>query len=264
MRIGEIDVTPLSDGFLAMPPIYFGEAADWGPHKALLNEEGNIPVPIGCFLIRTGGQTVLIDAGIGDLDFGSIGRGGELPAQLAAEGVSPADIDLVICTHLHLDHSGWLVKDEKPFFPNATVRFGAGDWQQFVVDGVDDPGTKMRVQLLADLDRVDMIDGDDVVLAPGITSRHAPGHTHGHNVLVLSSGDERAVLLGDAVTCPVQLEEPDWQAMSDVDKDLAARTREALFTELEGTDTVAVAAHFPGLEFGRILPGQGKRYFSVF
>jgi glyoxylase-like metal-dependent hydrolase (beta-lactamase superfamily II) len=143
------------------------------------------------------------------------------------------------------------------------VRFGAGDWDQFVVDGADDPGTKARVQLLADLGRVEIIDGDDVLLAPGLTSRHAPGHTHGHNVLVLSSGDERAVLLGDAVTCPVQLEEPDWMAMSDVDQKMAARTREALYAELEGTDTLMVGAHFPGLEFGRVLPGEGKRYFTV-
>ena len=202
MRIGEIDVTPLSDGFFNMPPEYFGETADWGPHKELLGDDGNLRVPIGCFIVRTAAQTVLVDAGLGDLDLGAMGRGGELPAALDAAGVAPADIDLVVCTHLHLDHSGWLVKDGAPFFPNATVRFGAGDWEQFVVQG-------------------------------------------------------------EVPTCPVQLEEPDWQAMSDVDKDMAARTREALFKELEGTDSVAVAAHFPGLEFGRILPAKGKRYFSV-
>jgi glyoxylase-like metal-dependent hydrolase (beta-lactamase superfamily II) len=119
------------------------------------------------------------------------------------------------------------------------------------------------VQLLADLGRIDVIDSDDTTVAPGITARHAPGHTHGHMVLVLSSGDERAVLVGDAVTCPVQLEEPDWMAMSDVDQQMAARTRDALYAELEGTDTTVVGAHFPGLEFGRVMTGKGKRYFSV-
>ncbi|MBA3653205.1 MAG: MBL fold metallo-hydrolase [Actinobacteria bacterium] len=263
MRIGEIDVTPFSDGFFSMPPAYFGESADWEPHKALLNDSGNLIVPIGCFIVRTGGQTVLVDAGLGDLDLGEMGKGGALPAELAAAGVTPDEIDVVVCTHLHLDHSGWLVKDGAPFFPNATVRFGAADWDQFVVDQHGGPQTAVDIKLLADLGRVETIDGDDVSIAPGITARAAPGHTHGHNVLVLSSGEERAMLLGDAVTCPVQLEEPDWSAMSDIDAALARRTREALWRELEGTDTTAVAAHFPGLEFGRVLPGKGKRYFSV-
>jgi glyoxylase-like metal-dependent hydrolase (beta-lactamase superfamily II) len=262
VRIGEIDITPLSDGHFDMPPVYFGETADWGPHQALLNDDGNLVVPIGCFLVRTGDQIVLVDAGFGEIDVG-FGRGGDLPAELAAAGASPADIGLVVCTHLHQDHSGWLVKDGAPFFPNATVRFGAGDWDQFVVDGHDTPQTKADVQLLADLGRVDVIDSDGTAVAPGLTARMAPGHTAGHVVLVVASGDERAVLLGDAVTCPVQLEEPDWQAMSDVDKELASRTREALWQELEGSDTLMVGAHFPGLEFGRVMRGEGKRYFSV-
>ena len=148
-------------------------------------------------------------------------------------------------------------------FPNATLRFGAGDWDHFVVDGSEAPNVKDSVQLLADAGRVDVIDADGVNVAPGMTVRLAPGHTMGHLVLVLSSGDERAVLLGDAVTCPIQLEETDWAAMSDVDKDLSARTRVALWEELEKTGAIAVGAHFPGLEFGRVMPGQGKRYWSV-
>jgi glyoxylase-like metal-dependent hydrolase (beta-lactamase superfamily II) len=262
MQIGEIDVTPISDGHFDMPASYFGDAADFGPHQAMLNADGNLVVPIGCFLLRTGDRVVLVDAGMGEVDLG-FGRGGDLPAGLAAAGVAPADIDTVVCTHLHADHSGWLVKDGAPFFPNATVRFGAGDWEQFVVAGAGGPQTQTDVQLLADLGRVDVIDADGTAVAPGVTARMAPGHTAGHVVLILSSGDARGVLLGDAVTCPIQLEEPDWQAMSDVDKDLAARTREALWQELEGTDTLAVAAHFPGLEFGRILAGEGKRYFAI-
>jgi glyoxylase-like metal-dependent hydrolase (beta-lactamase superfamily II) len=263
MRIGDIDVTPVSDGHFNMPASYFGENASFEPHKALLNENGMLVVPIGCFIVRTGDLTVLVDAGLGDIDYGEVGQGGDLPASLAAHGVSPDDVDMVICTHLHSDHSGWLVKDGAPFFPNAAVRFGAGDWGQFVEQALGGPQTAADVKLLADMGRVETIDGDGVTVAPGITARTAPGHTDGHVVLVLSSGDARAVLLGDAVTCPIQLEEPDWGAMSDVDPALAARTREALYKELEGTDTLAVGAHFPGLEFGRVLPGQGKRFFSV-
>lgn len=56
-----------------------------------------------------------------------LGTGGRLLTELAAAGISPADIDTVICSHLHLDHAGWLVDGGEPVFANATVRFGAGD-----------------------------------------------------------------------------------------------------------------------------------------
>jgi hypothetical protein len=70
------------------------------------------------------------------------------------------------------------------------------------------------------------------------------------------------VLLGDAVECPVQVEESDFHIISDVDPDLAKRTRETLWRELEGTETLVGAAHFPELQLGRILSGEGRRWFA--
>lgn len=260
LKLGEISVTPVSDGVCKMPPQYFSNS-DWSAHQALLDADGVLRLPIGCFVVRTGDTTVLIDAGLGDLDLDFL-VGGQLPSALAAHGVAPADIDIVVCTHLHLDHAGWLVADGEPFFPNATVRFGAADWPKWVDEAGDDDRIRNAMLLLRDRDRVEPIDADGTTIAPGITTRSAPGHTMGHQILVLSSGEERLLLLGDAVTCPVQLEEEDWQAMSDMDQALSRRTRDALWAELEGTDTTFTAAHFPDLRFGRVLRGSGKRYFS--
>jgi glyoxylase-like metal-dependent hydrolase (beta-lactamase superfamily II) len=121
---------------------------------------------------------------------------------------------------------------------------------------------KDEFELLAAADCIQPIEADGESIAPGVTARAAPGHTLGHHCLVLSSGTERALLLGDAIACPVQLEEPEWSAMSDVDPGLAVRTREALFRELEDSSDVAVAAHFPELRFGRVMLGEGKRYWA--
>jgi glyoxylase-like metal-dependent hydrolase (beta-lactamase superfamily II) len=162
-----------------------------------------------------------------------VGLGRLLPGALAALGVRSDEVDTVVCSHPHLDHVGWLVHDGRPFFPNATVRYGSGDWDQFVA-GAD---------------------------AAGVTARHTPGHTLGHYCLVLSSGDRRAFVLGDAVECPLQLEEPDFYTLSDVDPALAARSRESLWRELEGTADLVGGAHFPGLQLGRVLAGQGRRWF---
>jgi glyoxylase-like metal-dependent hydrolase (beta-lactamase superfamily II) len=260
VKLGELEVIPVSDGTCKLPPQYFVNA-DWSAHQDLFGPDGMIECQIGCFVVRTGDTTVLIDAGVGPFDNFAF-QGGKLPGALEVAGVSREEIDLVVCTHLHLDHTGWLVRDEQRFFPNATVRFGAADWDHFVVKGKSGDMVKDEFELLAGADRLRPIEVDGEAIAAGITARHAPGHTLGHYCLVLSSGDERALLLGDAIACPVQLEEPDWQAMSDVDPALAVRTREALFRELEASGDLAVAAHFPELKFGRVLLGQGARYWS--
>lgn len=249
MKIGDVELLPLNDGTIRLPPAFY-VGLDWSTHADLLSPDGFIEIPIGCFLLRSGDRVVLLDAGMGTRTT-EWGTGGELPAALAHHGVSPDDIDTVVCTHLHIDHIGWL-----PLFAEATVRFGRGDLDHFAGD------ENVAAILGAVAGRVDLIDGDDVALAPGLTARHTPGHTPGHYGLVVSSGAERAVLLGDAVECPLQLEETDFYAFSDVDPALAARTREAVWRELEGTDTLMTAAHFPGLEFGRVLRGEGKRYFA--
>lgn len=211
--------------------------------------------------MRTGRRTVLVDAGLGPRRL-EWSVGGELPAALAAVGVAPADIDTVVCTHLHLDHAGWLVDGDEPFFANATVRFGAQDWQRWVEEAPAGDRVRQAMLVLDSRHRLDPISRDGEALAPGITARAAPGHTLGHHVVVLSSGDQRLLLLGDSVICPAQLQEEDWEAMSDMDATLARRTRDALWAELEGTSTSFTAGHFPGLQFGRVMRGAGRRFFA--
>ena len=263
MRLGELDIIPVSDGWFIAPDGYFGADADLSAHADLLDDDGRLVLPLGCFVVRTGDRTVLVDAGLGPME-SEIFQGGALLTALADAGVSPDEIDLVVLSHLHIDHCGWVVdKDLAPVFPKATLRVGAADWRDFV----DDEQAMMRgyiragLRALADAGRVETFDGD-TTLAPGIDALSAPGHTHGHACIVLSSGDERALLLGDAITCPVQLDETAWGAMSDVDPTLAARTRERMWQELEADGTVGAGAHFPGLQFGRVLSGQGRRWWS--
>jgi glyoxylase-like metal-dependent hydrolase (beta-lactamase superfamily II) len=261
MSLGDLQLISVSDGTCKIPPEYF-MGSDWSAHQELLGPDGMFTGQLGCFVVRSSQRTVLVDTGVGPLD-NQFFHGGHLPAALERAGVARDEIDTVVCTHLHLDHAGWLVQDGEPFFPNANVRFGEGDWGQFVTGGDGVGWIRNGLRLLDQRGRVEPITTDSESIAPGITARAAPGHTHGHIVLVLSSQGERLVLLGDAVTCPAQLEEPDWQAISDVDPGLATRTREALFRELEGSGDLAVAAHFPDLRFGRVLPGGGARRFVV-
>jgi glyoxylase-like metal-dependent hydrolase (beta-lactamase superfamily II) len=162
-----------------------------------------------------------------------------------------------------MDHVGWLLAGGAPFFPRATVRFGAGDWDHFVTRRGGAERTWRTMEALAAAGRLDPVAADGEPLATGITARPTPGHTPGHLSLVLASGTDRAYLLGDAVHCPAQIEEPDWVNLSDLHPALAAATRAALWEELEGSGHQFTAAHFPGLAFGRLLRGQGRRFVAV-
>ncbi|HEY2043431.1 MAG TPA: MBL fold metallo-hydrolase [Jatrophihabitans sp.] len=269
MLVGGIDIHPLVDGTFRASPGYFGDHASAEGHEDLFIREGFAWLPIGCFLVRTGGRTILVDAGIGPAMREDGPRrllvGGQLMLGLRALGVAPAEITDVVCTHLHADHCGWLFDlDALPVFTHATIWFGARDWDHFVAD----PGVWMfdhiRAGFLVAAERGDQLRlvTVDTTIAPGVTLTMTPGHTPGHLSVVVASRDRRALLLGDAIVCPVQLDEPTWQSIGDVDPELAKRVRERLFRELEDDATVGSGAHFPELQFGRVLAAQGRRWLT--
>ena len=248
MLIGDIDIRPFTDGIFRASPAYFGDHARPDSHEDLFTRHGMAWLPIGCFLVRTRDRTILVDAGmVPDLDDAGPRRfliGGQLPLGLRAIGVSPAEITDVVCTHLHSDHCGWLFDlAAAPMFPNATIWFGAGDWNPFVEGAPGAMAEHIRHGLRISA-RVQTVDRDTTV-AHGVTLTMTPGHTPRHLCVIIASGGQRALLLGDAIVCSVQLDEPTWQSMGDVDPALARQVRVRLFRELEDGVTLGAGAHFP-------------------
>ncbi len=261
MNIGELEIHSVFDGKATVPPgptyaalgvVGKGAAPeDWAAHRDLLNEEGKLEIAMGGFLVRSGDRRILIDTGIGPMDGNQ--NFGQLLGSLGTLGLSAADVTDVVLTHLHFDHIGWVSRDAEPVFPNATYRCDIRDWDHFV--GTDDHATRAMNPVT---ERFEPFDGD-VSLAPGIDTRLAAGHTPGSSIIVLSSGAARGLLVGDVVHCPVELLDDEWGGMGDVDPELARRTRNSLARELEGSEVPVAAAHFPGLQFGRLLTGEGRR-----
>jgi glyoxylase-like metal-dependent hydrolase (beta-lactamase superfamily II) len=236
-------IIPLSDGELHIPA------------TALLNRDlppqftdgdGLMAVNFGGYLIRMAGHVVVVDTGIGggalpELPIGS------LPDRLSAAGVAPADVDTVIFTHLHFDHVGW-----SALFTGARYHAHATDWAYWVTDatpetgpGREDFGAIPAPERLAPLaDRVALHDGERTEIVPGVTMRLAPGHSPGH--CIVEVGDH-AVLLGDAAHNPAQLVTDDWRSATDVDSELAARTRDRLIEELAGSGKLIAMTHHPRL-----------------
>jgi glyoxylase-like metal-dependent hydrolase (beta-lactamase superfamily II) len=269
MKIGTITIDGVSDGSLRGPPtLMFNKTeADWLPHAQFLDDEGMLPIEMGGFLVRSGDRIALVDTGIGPhADPALTGRFME---NLGVLGVAPSEVTDVVLTHLHFDHLGWATDGERRLFENATYRCHEADWEYFMGStpfddslAVSFMGGRSSSELLPPIaDRLEAWSEDGTIL-PGLDVRSAPGHTPGSTVIVISSGTDRAMLLGDVVHCPAELLSNDWEAIGDVDPKLAQRSREALARELEGANIPAAAAHFPGLRFGRLLAAEGRRRWT--
>jgi glyoxylase-like metal-dependent hydrolase (beta-lactamase superfamily II) len=271
ITVGDIRVTYLPDGETRLNATAFFPASTeegWKLHPEWLDDQSRLVCSIGGLLIESDDRKIMVDTGFGPrhVEFPGFGPfdGGELLQSLAATGVDPTEIDTVVYTHLHLDHINASVRPENDSwvlaFPNARFMIREPEWRHWA--GKNDPAGIYTETEEALRERVDLFDSDQTV-GPGVTLLSTPGHTPGHNSVVISSGQERAIILGDVVHCPVQLEEEEWACVFDVDPALARSTRDNLLAELEGSSTVTAGGHFSDFTFGRVMRGEGKRLWTV-
>jgi glyoxylase-like metal-dependent hydrolase (beta-lactamase superfamily II) len=190
-------------------------------------------LPFRAYLLRRPDATILVDAGLGPNSELLARPQNFLPASLARE-----TIDLVVLTHLHTDHIGWAVVDERPFFPNA----------RYVVSGADYGLYGSRLSVLVQRDVLTLVHGTDE-LVPGVRLWPTPGHTPGHMSVIV---DEDVVILGDVAVHPAQINDPSLAYAFEHDPQQAAATRRALFERLAGNLSHVVAAGHLPQSFGRI------------
>lgn len=269
-RIGDTLVTAISDGVLqgsleVLQNITIEEA------KARLTEAFR-PLPrftsVNTFIIRVGGRTALIDTGSGTSMGPAVGK---LPANLAAAGIDRADIDTVILTHVHPDHSNGLVDDAgRQWFPAAELVLHEAEYAFWHDDGAmaraDEQSRERnflaaRRQLAPYRSRTRQIAGGEVF--PGVTAVPLPGHTPGHTGYKVSSGQDSLLVWGDIVHVPeIQVPRPDVTMAFDIDPAQAAETRRRTF-DMVASERLLFAGmhvHFPG--FAR-LARHGTGYALV-
>lgn len=283
MRIGPIQVDavldeyrrPLRSGMRPVrgpidgpPPGPAESDAAWAGYEQYLGDQGALEIAVACFLIRQADRVVLIDTGNGTGlgDPASVPNDGRglLLHSLEQLGVLPEQVTDVVFTHLHHDHVGGSSLAGAITFPKATVRCDRRDWDHFVgpLERGDPHDARVTDKVLPLIGRLETFDGQTQLL-PGVDTMLTPGHTPGSTSIVVSAGTERLILLGDVVHCPVELLDDDWQGIADVDPALAMATRAKVALEIEQTEAHVAAAHFPELEFGRLLRGEGKRLWVV-
>jgi glyoxylase-like metal-dependent hydrolase (beta-lactamase superfamily II) len=204
-------------------------------------------LPFNAFLARTDDAVVLVDSGVGPPGSGDPflqDRAGRLPALLAAAGVTPENVDLVVFTHLHVDHVGWNMLDGEPFFPQARYVAHRADFENFTTNYSGRRYVQDQLAALADAGRLELIDGGFSPL-PGVEIEHVPGHTAGSCVVAV--GD--ATFLGDAAVHELQLADPAVGYMFEEDRAAAADARRRLFPGLAGAGGLVGIAH---LGLGRL------------
>lgn len=268
--VGNAELVALQDSWFALPPNdLFHDLEDgvWEPYPELLNDTGHLTLSLTTWLIRSEGRTILVDTGLGERPTNiPIGEPTSMPSVMAEAGVPPEDVDVVVFTHLHHDHTGWNTIDQAgkpvPLFPNARHLIQQAEWDYWTKGNPEMMETASDQALvldpLVDAGLVDFVEGEHAVTSEVVTVP-TPGHTPAHVSFLLSSGGESVVVLGDAAHTPAQLQNPEWCIFADVDKPLARQTRKALFDRSEAEGVVIAGNHFPFPGLGRAVNVDGAR-----
>ncbi len=269
--LGNYRITSIFDGMVPLQKSLF-----FGPERPVIDAtlaaagvQGEaLPAPVNAFLLRSNDRTILIDAGVGALDMFGPGFG-RLTAGLAAAGVAPGDVDLIVNTHAHPDHIGGLVADGAAVFANAEVVISDVDhgfWSDAANMAAAPDEAKGMFGLAQHVfaaygDRLrPVIPGTEV--APGLTLELSPGHTPGHSVVHIDGGDRQLLMVADTVlNTDLQTAVPEAMSGFDTDPGLAVQSRRRIF-DRAAADGVLIAAthvHFPG--FGRfVTDGDAYRF----
>jgi len=264
LKVGSITIVPLSDGDLSLKAADIFPAVTptmWETVSEYLNPDGTMALNLGSFLIHERDSWTLVDTGYG----GRPGtRGGRLLDELEKARLRPDDVSRVIITHLHGDHIGWntIDRDGKPevLFKNARHIVQRRDWDHWIQPAMfpDRPLLELCAVPLEAAGVLDLVDGDQLISA-GISTLLTPGHTPGHQSILVTSGDEKAIILGDVTHVPFQLLYPEWRPSFDTDPELSARTRSEVFDRIEQQGLKVAAGHYPYPSIGGIVRVEGKR-----
>ena len=262
---------PVREFFPGVTDEMLAATRHWMEPLALDPVSGWLRFSFHSYVVRTPHHTILVDSCIGNhknlprWPHWSGKSDTHYMSNLAAVGLSPENIDMVICTHLHADHVGWNTRLEDgrwvPTFPNARYLFSQQElsfWTERMRH-TPNPALVDSVLPIVAANRAVLVTTDHVV-DDHVRFLPTPGHTPNHFSLLLGRGGAGAILTGDALHSPLQVHYPELSYANDIDPVLAGHTRRALLERVSETDALCCTAHFPSPSITRIRrSGTGFR-----
>jgi glyoxylase-like metal-dependent hydrolase (beta-lactamase superfamily II) len=275
-KLGSYELTAISDGVWNRPidDTFVRNADPADVRKAMIDAflpaTDKLPIPFTTLLVNTGSKLILIDTGTG----GQIATtAGTFGANLAAAGISPKAIDIILISHFHPDHiNGIKTKDDARVFPNAEIKVPASEWAYWMDDGNLRAAAEGIKTYFLNARRIFRNIAKDVTrfepgaeVAPGITSIAAAGHTPGHTAFAVASADRSMLVLSDTANHPkLFVRHPEWQPVIDMDGDLAVATRKKLLDRAAADKMLVQGYHFPFPASGHIAKsGSGYELVPV-
>ena len=260
-KLGDFELTVVSDGArpIPLPPRFVLNVPNEEVLKAAeaaYMPKGTVFAPFNPMVVNTGSKLVLIDTGYGPI----APTVGLLPQSLAAAGIDPKSIDIVLISHLHGDHINGIKKpDGSLAFPNAEIKVPAEDWAFWMSDenmakapeGFFKASFGFNRKVFGDIKtRVTVYQWGSEV-APGITAVETAGHTPGHTSFVIASGASKLFFQADVTNVPdLFLRNPEWQVMFDSEPEKAVATRKRVYDMVSAEKMFVSGYHFP-------FPGLG-------
>lgn len=274
-KVGDMEVTTISDGVWLKPhdPAFIKNVTV-EETKAALTAGGmpddKVTIPFTVTLVKTGGKTIMFDAGTGAQMAPTAGK---LAANMAAAGVDPKKIDTIVVTHFHPDHIFGLMAKETnaQVYPNAEIIVPNAEYAYWTDPGTlaklpeNRQGLAKRIQMTlpkwANLKRIE--DGAEV--APGVVAISAPGHTPGHTTYLLGSGKDQLLVLADTSNIPALFaRNPGWHVIFDADPQMAEANRRRMFDRAIADEAIITGYHFGMPGAGRIKKdGNGYAFIPI-
>lgn len=230
---------------------------------SLCPQSGRLILPVQGYLLKTPDHIILVDSCVGNDKTNNLPAWNKrsdtrFQAALTAAGITPDDVDYVMCTHLHPDHVGWNTKLEDgrwvPTFPNARYLMPAAD-EEMQRERASDLYAESVLPVIeagqAELVEAGHMLGDHVSLVP------TPGHTPGHVSVLIKSGDHEALITGDAMHTTAQCWHPEWHFIYDADAEMAVDSRKHLLEQAAEKACVVLGSHFALPSIGRVKAHKG-------